>query len=92
MVCRTCGTEVADKALICYRCGAATSDPVRQPAPPRPSSRSTPLALAALLVLVVAALFLGQTSTGEVPPAVSYTIASLAAVVLVWRLWQRRSR
>jgi hypothetical protein len=31
MQCRSCGTEIADKALICFRCGAATADPVRQP-------------------------------------------------------------
>ena len=24
--CRNCGTEIADKALICYRCGTATTD------------------------------------------------------------------
>jgi len=27
MICRQCGTEIADKALICYRCGRATTDP-----------------------------------------------------------------
>ena len=26
MLCRNCGTEIADKALICYRCGTATSE------------------------------------------------------------------
>ena len=31
MHCRSCNTEIADKAIICFRCGAATSDPVRQP-------------------------------------------------------------
>lgn len=31
MKCRSCGTDIADKALICFKCGAATSDPVRQP-------------------------------------------------------------
>ncbi len=31
MNCRACGTEIADKAIICFRCGAATTDPVRQP-------------------------------------------------------------
>lgn len=31
MTCRSCGTEIADKALICFRCGAATTDPVRKP-------------------------------------------------------------
>lgn len=27
MICRNCKTEIADNALICYRCGKATSDP-----------------------------------------------------------------
>ena len=27
MKCRNCQTEIADNALICYRCGKATSDP-----------------------------------------------------------------
>jgi len=27
MICRHCGTEIADKAIICYRCGRATTDP-----------------------------------------------------------------
>ena len=33
MICRSCGTQIADKAIVCYRCGSATTDPVRQPAP-----------------------------------------------------------
>jgi len=33
MTCRNCGTEIAEKALICYRCGKATTDPrVKPPA------------------------------------------------------------
>ena len=32
MQCRSCGTEIADKAIICFRCGAGTTDPVRQAA------------------------------------------------------------
>ena len=32
MICKHCGTEIADKALICYRCGQATAEPrVRRP-------------------------------------------------------------
>ncbi len=31
MNCRQCGTEIAEKALICFKCGAATTDPVYQP-------------------------------------------------------------
>jgi hypothetical protein len=31
MKCRNCKTEIADNALICYRCGKATSDPRVKP-------------------------------------------------------------
>jgi hypothetical protein len=27
MKCRSCGTEIAANALICYRCGTATAEP-----------------------------------------------------------------
>ena len=36
MQCRSCGTEIADKALICYKCGAATTDAKYQPPLGRP--------------------------------------------------------
>ena len=31
MQCRYCNTQIADNALICYRCGRATSDPKVKP-------------------------------------------------------------
>jgi uncharacterized membrane protein YvbJ len=31
MTCKHCGTEIADKALICYRCGNATTEPRFKP-------------------------------------------------------------
>jgi hypothetical protein len=31
MKCRNCNTEIADNALICYRCGRATTDPRVKP-------------------------------------------------------------
>jgi hypothetical protein len=31
MTCKYCGTEIADKALICYRCGHATTEPRIKP-------------------------------------------------------------
>ena len=36
MQCRNCGTDIADKALICYRCGTATTEAKYKPyvAPP----------------------------------------------------------
>ena len=52
MRCRSCGTEIADKALICYRCGTATTEAKFKPAAPQRSSS------AASLVATVVALAL----------------------------------
>jgi hypothetical protein len=88
MICRQCGTEIADKALICYRCGTATTEPrLRPPSAGRPRSRLP--ALLALLALVLAGLFMGQAATGDAPRYVGFAIAGLAGVALVWR-WLRR--
>jgi hypothetical protein len=90
MVCRNCGTEIADKALICFRCGTATSQP--RVTPPRsgrsPGSRG-PLVLA-LVVLVLSALVMGQVVTDQVPRQVGYVLAVLGLVAIGWHLAQRR--
>jgi hypothetical protein len=93
MQCRSCRTEIADKAIVCYRCGAATTDPVRQPAPVRP--RSNPLwSLVSIAILLAAALYLGQASRTAANPEPWQTAAGIvvgaAIVVLVLRLLRRR--
>lgn len=89
MICKHCGTEIADKALVCYRCGQATFEAKVKPgpAPKRPSS--LPL-IAALLVLTIGALFMAKAATGEAPRYLSWVIAALALIVLAWRFWRRR--
>ena len=61
MICRSCGTEIADKAIVCYRCGTATTDPVRRPVQVRRRRRAGPLILLLLLIIlaVLAARYLG---------------------------------
>ena len=94
MICRSCGTEIADKAIICYRCGAATTDPVRRPAPVR-SRRSPLLSTAALVLLVLAALFLGEAgriapqyqASWEVPAA--GVLAVVVIILVIVRLIRR---
>jgi uncharacterized membrane protein YvbJ len=59
MKCNHCGSEIADKALICYRCGNATTEP--RVKPPAEGSlferrRRSRLPLVAIVVLLVVAL------------------------------------
>ena len=57
MQCRNCGAEIADKALICYRCGTATTEARYQPAPiGRPRSSSTMLRTIVLVLAILAAV------------------------------------
>jgi len=62
MICRNCGTEIADKAIVCYRCGAATTDPIRRPAQIQRRRGGTLLPLVGLVVLILAGLYLGEAS------------------------------
>jgi hypothetical protein len=89
MICRHCGTEIADKALVCYRCGQATFEAKVKPAPVRRRPSSLPL-IAALIVLIVGALYMAQAVTGEAPRFLSWILAALALIVLAWRFWRRR--
>jgi uncharacterized membrane protein YvbJ len=69
MKCRQCGTEIADKALICYRCGTATTEAKYKPHTParsRSSSSTIVMTTLVVVVLVVLAYFLLH-SFGMIP-------------------------
>ena len=77
MRCRSCGTEIADKALICYRCGNATTEPrIKPPAEEslfnRRRRRSrTPLIVIVLIVIAILlglAWYAGLLPVGAAPP------------------------
>jgi uncharacterized membrane protein YvbJ len=54
MRCRQCGTEIADKALICYRCGTATTEAkFKAPVPKRRSRRAAGIVVALVLLLLL---------------------------------------
>ena len=58
MLCRNCGIEIADKAIVCYRCGTSTTDPVRKAVAVR--RRRGPLVpIVILLILALLGLMLG---------------------------------
>jgi hypothetical protein len=59
MLCRSCGTEIADKALVCYRCGAATTEAKHKPyVAPRGAARLSRLWLIVVALLVLFVFFL----------------------------------
>jgi len=69
MKCSYCDTEIADKALICYRCGNATTAPrIKPPAAgslfDRPRRSRWPIAAVVVLLLLalIAAWALGMLS------------------------------
>ena len=76
MTCQHCQTEIADKALICYRCGRATTEPrIRPPEPtslfePRRRSRLPLVAVVLGVAVVLVALWFvlgGGVGGGELP-------------------------
>jgi uncharacterized membrane protein YvbJ len=92
MTCRKCGTEIADRAIVCYKCGTATTDPVFQPpAAGRRAGSNIMLttSLAALALLVVAAMFLSRTPADGTRP-ITWVVAGVAVVIIILRAYARR--
>jgi hypothetical protein len=93
MQCRNCGTEIADKAIVCYRCGTGTTEPVRKAVPIKPR-RSPLLSFVAAAVLILAALYLGYATPPTADAGRWYTaagvLAGAAVLVLILRLVRRR--
>ena len=93
MQCRKCGAEIADKAIVCYRCGTSTTDPVRT-AVTLKRRRSPLLSVVVAAVLLLLALYMGQASRTAADPEglqmVAAVLAGSALVVLFLRLVRRR--
>jgi hypothetical protein len=56
MKCRSCGTEIAANALICYKCGTATTEARIKPPAARPALNRRLLTGALLIGLALAAV------------------------------------
>jgi uncharacterized membrane protein AbrB (regulator of aidB expression) len=95
MQCRSCGAEIADKAIVCYRCGAATTDPVRKASAVKPSRSPLPSYLVAAVMLLIA-LYVGYISKTTANPdrwqAAAGVLTGAAAMVIVLALVRRRRK
>ena len=93
MQCRQCGTEIADKAIVCFRCGAGTSDPVRKAVAIKPK-RSPFLPAGMIVVFVVLAIYMWQVSRTASNPELPQLAAGLAIgaalVVLLLGILRKR--
>jgi hypothetical protein len=96
MTCKNCGTQIADKALICYRCGQATFEAQRQPASlSKGGWRPGALIVGLLLIMAAVGLFVGgvdrmESPINEAPIATAVLGLLIAAWGVVRRFLRRR--
>src|SRR4051812_12469958 len=92
MQCRKCGAAIAAKALICYRCGTATTEARYQPAAlPRSSSRSGTIAtIVALALIVVLFVVMGRVATAETSNYLRAAAVVVAILIVALRAYARR--
>jgi hypothetical protein len=93
MKCRSCGIEIADKALICYRCGTATTEAKFKP-PQASRRRSSPASVVAsilaIALLTLLALYLGRIPSAETPRLVTWAAVGIAVILVALRAYARR--
>jgi hypothetical protein len=92
MKCRSCGTEIAEKAIVCFRCGTPTDLPA---APARPRARPrAPIGVGVLVLIVAIALGLWllppMLTDGAFALYIGWAVVVLAAGLAAWLLRRRR--
>ena len=85
-MCKSCGTEIADTALICFKCGTATAEPERRPVPLEASRRPWVAVILAVLFVVVTGVSMVQLADGEPPEPLVWLMLAVAGGLLAWRL------
>ena len=93
MTCKNCGTEIADKALICYRCGQPTFEAQRKPAPISTGRRpSGPLVVILLMLFSLSGLGYGLYDTSHPAHDIAWTESAVTGLLFAWRLYVMRRR
>jgi hypothetical protein len=96
MICSSCGATIADKAIVCYRCGTPTALPAAKSTRPaaRRGGRPPVVALVLILVGVLVAAFslLSDTvaSWGPSMRAIGTAVGVVVGIVGAWILVRRR--
>ena len=92
MRCASCGLEIADKAIVCYRCGTPTANPgvhARGAAGRgRPNWAIAPLMVA---IMALAVWLIPKTTPGTPPRIAAWVVTWLAVFTSVsWFRGRRR--
>jgi hypothetical protein len=90
MKCTNCGTEIADKAIVCFRCGTPTAIPadLRPAARPAPPRRSI---LIPLIIVVLALVLAYVAPAGSTLRTLAFAVAGVEFVAgVIWPLVRRR--
>ncbi len=87
MTCDACGQEIADNALICYRCGAATTTRERDPVSlEEPGRRRWSALFLAIVFLGAVLFFVTELVRGRPPQPLVWVMLACAGGLLAWRL------
>jgi uncharacterized membrane protein YvbJ len=93
MNCRQCGTRIADKALICYKCGTATTEAKYAPVPlSRRPSLVTIAILVVLAILVFLGVYTGATGNSDTARTVGWVVTAVSVLLLAVVVLRRRRR
>jgi hypothetical protein len=87
MKCRSCGTEIAEKAIVCFRCGTPTdlpAAPVRGRPPRRRALPAWVAALAVLVIILLAVWLLALTPEGSMARGGGWTAVVVLTALVVW--------
>jgi hypothetical protein len=92
MTCRSCGATIADKAIVCYRCGTPTAIPAApaRPKTTRPRAPWTFVGVVVAAVLVALALIIMFPGDRIGAGAVGGVIVTAAVGVWVFSRWRGR--
>lgn len=91
MLCKNCKSEIDDKALVCFRCGYATSERKVEPVvlvEDRDQSRRqnwVPLVLA-IVFIAVSGFFMTELAGGVTPDPIVWLMLASAGGLLAWRV------
>jgi hypothetical protein len=93
MKCRSCGLEIADKAIVCYKCGTPTADLAPVPKAPPPARGPIWLAFPLIIAIIALAVWLIPMTPADTPArwgAWAALVVTTASTVFLLRRRRRR--